>query len=94
MRLALEGGDGSGGESAEYLLELRARVGNGFRIRFRNSHVWMAIPQSDNWFEGNVHTPVNDRAQLKNILFQLWRCFQIVEELDLDEGLVAETTPG
>ena len=44
----------------------------------------MAIPKLDNWFEGNVNPPVNDRAQLKNILFQLWSFFQIVEELDLN----------
>ena len=68
----------------ECLVELRKRVGDGLRIGFRDSHVWMAIPQSDDWFEGNIHVPANDRAQLKNILFQLWSCFQVVEELDLN----------
>jgi len=68
----------------ERLVDLRERVGDGLRVGFRDSHVWMSIPQSDNWFEGNINVPANDRAQLKNILFQLWSCFQIVEELDLN----------
>ena len=68
----------------ECLVELRRRVGDGLRVGFRDSHVWMTIPESRNWFEGNIQLPANDRNQLKEILFQLWSCFSIVENLDLN----------
>lgn len=66
------------------LVSLRGRLGKDLRIVFRDSHVWLAIPNNTNWFEGDLKMPAGDRAQAKMLLGQLRSCFQIVEELDLN----------
>ena len=68
----------------ESLVELRQRFGADVRIGFRDSKVVLAISNQENWFEGNVKIPANDHGQLKNLLFEIWSCFKIVEDLDLN----------
>ena len=66
------------------LVKLRQRVGGELRVVFRDSHVWLAIPNNENWFEGDVHRPAGDRNQMAKLMSELRCCFQIVEELDLN----------
>jgi hypothetical protein len=68
----------------ERLLALRGRLGKELRVGFRDSHVWLAIPNGTDWFEGNLKMPAGDRSQTMMLLGQLRSCFQIVEELDLN----------
>lgn len=68
----------------ERLLELRGRLGKDLRVGFRDSHVWLAIPNETDWFEGSLKIPAGDRGQAMMLLRQLRSCFQIVEELDLN----------
>ena len=68
----------------ERLVALRQRVGDGLRIVFYDSHVWLAIPNRDNWFEGNLWQSADDRNQARMLLGQLRSAFEIVEELDLN----------
>lgn len=66
------------------LMDLRTRVGPGLRVGFRNSHVWIALPNEGDWFEPDLQTRSENQAQLRSFLAQL-RCFtQIIEELDLN----------
>ena len=66
------------------LVDLRGRLGKDLRVGFRQSHVWIAIPNASNWFEADLQMPAGDRTQTKMLLGQLKSCFQIVEELDLN----------
>jgi hypothetical protein len=66
------------------LVRLRRRVGGELSVVFRDSHVWLAIPNKDNWFEGDIHRPAGDRTQMAKLMGELRSCFQIVEELDLN----------
>ena len=66
------------------LVALRGRLGKDLRIVFRDSHVWLAIPNATNWFESDLKVPAGDRMQTKMLLGQLKSCFQIVEELNLN----------
>lgn len=68
----------------ECLIELHHRVGRGVCIGFRDSNVVLAIPNSVNLFEARVKVPAGDRMQLEGLLFDLWSCFRIVEDLDLN----------
>lgn len=68
----------------ERLVKLRKRLGSELRIVFRDSHVWLAIPNTENWFEGDIKRPTGDRNQMAKLLGQLRSCFEIVEELDLN----------
>ncbi|MGJ8695977.1 MAG: DUF3137 domain-containing protein [Verrucomicrobiaceae bacterium] len=68
----------------ESLVDLRKRVGDGLRVVFADSHVWLAIPNKENWFEGDLFRSAHDRAQAESLLGQLRSCFMIVEDLDLN----------
>lgn len=68
----------------ERLVSLRKRVGGGLRIVFYDSHVWLAIPNRKNWFEGSLWHSAHDRSQAKELMGQLRCVFEIVEELDLN----------
>jgi hypothetical protein len=68
----------------ERLLALRGRLGRGLLVGFRDSHVWLAIPNATNWFEGDLKMPASYRSQAKLLMGQLRSCFQIVDELDLN----------
>ncbi|MGC6458652.1 MAG: DUF3137 domain-containing protein [Akkermansiaceae bacterium] len=66
------------------LVELGKRVGNGLKVVFRDSQVYLAIPNKEDWFEGNLHKPAGDRNQAAKLLSELKSCFIIVDELDLN----------
>ncbi|MEN8847699.1 MAG: DUF3137 domain-containing protein [Akkermansiaceae bacterium] len=68
----------------ERLIALRKRVGDGLKTGFHDSNIWLAIPSSENWFEGDLKQAAGSREQTKELIFQLWSCFSIVEELDLN----------
>lgn len=68
----------------ERLLDLRTRLGGGLRIVFRDSHVWLAIPNKEDWFEADLFRPVGDRSQVSQLVGQLTCFLQIVEDLDLN----------
>jgi len=66
------------------LVRLRKRTGPGLRIIFRDSRLWIAIPNREDWFEPNLHCAVGDLSQLKRLLMQMTCCTSIVDELDLN----------
>jgi len=68
----------------ECLVELHQRVGQGVCIGFRASNVVLALPNSVNLFEADSKVPAADRNQLEGLLFDLWNCVRIVEDLDLN----------
>lgn len=68
----------------ERLLGLRGKLGRGLRVGFRSSHVWLAIPNASDWFEGDLKLPAGDQRQTQMLLGQLRTCFELVEELDLN----------
>jgi hypothetical protein len=68
----------------DQLVELGQRVGRDLRVVFRDSQVCLAIPNKDDWFEGNLHKPAGDREQARRILAELRSCLVIVDELDLN----------
>jgi hypothetical protein len=50
------------------LVDLRGRLGKDLRVGFRQSHVWIAIPNASNWFEADLQMPAGDRTQTKMLL--------------------------
>ncbi len=66
------------------LVALGKRVGNGLRVVFRDSRVCLAIPNKEDWFEGDLHKPAEDRQQAAKLLSELKSCLMIVDELDLN----------
>lgn len=68
----------------EQLVDLGRRVGDDLRVVFRDSLVCLAIPNQEDWFEGNLHHPIGDPEQARRILAELRSCFIIVDELDLN----------
>lgn len=68
----------------EQLVELGKRVGKDLRVVFRDSQVCLAIPNKENWFEGDLKKPAGDRDQAAKLLSELRSCFVIVDELDLN----------
>lgn len=68
----------------ERLIALRQRVAADLRVVFYDSHVWLAIPNKENWFEGNLWSSAHDRGQAISLMVQLRCVFQIVKELVLN----------
>jgi hypothetical protein len=68
----------------ERLLSLRGRLGADVRFAFRNSHVFMGIPNNDDWFEPDWNQPASSPGQMRLFLSQMATCFRIVEDLDLN----------
>lgn len=68
----------------EQLVELGKRVGDGLKVVFRDSQVCLAIPNKEDWFEGDLHKPAGDRQQAAKLMSELKSCFMIVDELDLN----------
>jgi len=68
----------------ERLVALRTRVGDGLRVGFRDSRVWLALPHKGDWFEPDLNKAAFSRDQLRMILGQMRSCCHIVEELDLN----------
>ncbi len=68
----------------ERLLALRGRLGGDLRVAFRNSHVFMGIPNDDDWFEPDWNQPASSPHQMRQFLSQMATCFRIVEDLDLN----------
>jgi len=68
----------------ERLVDLTKRYSSNILLSFRDSLVYLAIPQKQDWFEADLHTPANHSAQLQMIFNQLSACFSLVEQLDLN----------
>ena len=68
----------------ERFLELARTWSPKLRASFQDSLVILALPLDHDWFEGNINTPVTDTAQFHNLVAQLYACFSIVEDLDLN----------
>lgn len=68
----------------ERIVELAQRYSKQIILSFRDSLVYLAIPQKQDWFEANLHTPANNSAQLQMVYNQLSSCFGLVEQLDLN----------
>ena len=68
----------------DQLVDLGKRIGRGLRLVFRDSQVCLAIPNKENWFEGDLKKRADDRAQAAKLLGELKSCFIIVDELDLN----------
>ena len=68
----------------ERLLALRGRLNQDVRISFRDSHVFLTVPNQADWFEPRLDRPADDIGQMTNFLGQMAACFQIVEDLNLN----------
>lgn len=68
----------------ERLVELARIYSPQIRVSFRASMVFLAIPNTVDWFEANLKSPANNSAQLQTIINQLRACFGLVEQLDLN----------
>ena len=68
----------------ERMLALRGRLNNDVRFAFRQSHVYMTIPNQDDWFEPRLEHAAHDHGQMSRFLGQMAACFQIVEDLNLN----------
>lgn len=68
----------------ERIVELAKLYSSEIILSFRDSLVYLAIPQKQDWFEANLHTPADNAAQLQTIYNQLSSCFGLVEQLDLN----------
>ncbi len=68
----------------ERLLDLRKHFGNDIRIAFYNSRMHLTIPNQNDWFEPNLHTPAHNTRQMQRFLHQMSSVFRIVTILDLN----------
>ncbi len=68
----------------ERMLALRGRLNDDVRFAFRESHVFMTIPNQADWFEPSLEHPAHERSQMSTFLAQLAACFQIVDDLNLN----------
>ena len=68
----------------ERFIELTRIWGNELRVSFQDSLVILALPKENDWFEGNIRTPIDDPNQFHNLVAQLHACFSTVEDLDLN----------
>ncbi|NNC90688.1 MAG: DUF3137 domain-containing protein [Akkermansiaceae bacterium] len=68
----------------ERMLDLRRRLGADVRFAFRDSRVYITIPNSADWFEPSLHVPARDVGQVRTLMGQMAAVFNIVEELNLN----------
>lgn len=68
----------------ERMLALRGRLNNDVRFAFRSSHVYITIPNKNDWFEPTLSHAAHDSGQMNTFLGQISACFQIVEDLNLN----------
>jgi len=54
------------------------------RITFQNSSLYITIPQSEDWFEADLKTPVRDLSLLNSVASQMQYLFQIVDIMNLN----------
>ncbi len=66
------------------MLALRGRLNEDVRFAFRSSHLYMTIPNKDDWFEPRLSRPAHDPGQMTSVLAQMSSCFQIVEDMNLN----------
>jgi hypothetical protein len=68
----------------ERFLDLRNRWSQGIRAALVDSCLHLAIPLSEDWFEGQKGAPAGATAPLENFLHQLVNILYITETLDLN----------
>jgi len=66
------------------LLDLRSKISMEMRITFQNSSLYITIPQSEDWFEADLKTPVRDLSLLNSVASQMQYLFQIVDIMNLN----------
>jgi hypothetical protein len=71
-------------DTQERMLALRGRLNEDVRFAFRSSHLYMTIPNKDDWFEPMLSRPAHDPGQMTSVLAQMSSCFQIVEDMNLN----------
>ena len=57
----------------ERLLALRGRLGADVRFAFRESHVFMGIPNDEDWFEPDWNQPAESPGQMQTLPRARWR---------------------
>lgn len=67
----------------ERLVTMNRRLGDGITISFRNSNVYIAIPDSQNHFETSLWSPLT-RENLESEFQTVSELVQIVDELNLN----------
>ena len=68
----------------ERLVELAQLYSSEILLSFRDSLVYLAIPQKADWFEADLNSPADSSTQLQMIYSQLSSCFGLVKQLDLN----------
>jgi len=66
------------------LLDLRSKISDEIKITFRNSSLYITIPQQENWFEADLKTSVRDENLLNSVADQMQHLFQIVDIMNLN----------
>ena len=68
----------------ERFIDLTEKWGSEIRASFQDSLVFLALPNRNDWFEGDIRRQVNDSQQFRTLVAQLHACFSTVEDLDLN----------
>lgn len=66
------------------MLALRDAISDRMQMVFKDSSLYITIPQNGNWFESDLDVPVNNMQQLEGIAGQMQHLFQIVDILNLN----------
>lgn len=66
------------------ILDLREKWQDNVHLHFRNSTALIAISNKKNLFEPKLKHSALDKSQIKQFCLELWCCFQIVEDLNLN----------
>ena len=66
------------------LLDLRARHGDGMKVAFKNSAVYIAIPFKGRYLEPDLSVPATDKDQVERLVLEVTAFLSIVEELNLN----------
>ncbi|MDP0491491.1 MAG: DUF3137 domain-containing protein [Verrucomicrobiota bacterium JB023] len=68
----------------ERFIELAENYSTELRAAFKGSLLYLAIPKTADWFEGQLGTPVDDQHQMKTICNELRAAVHLVDALDLN----------
>lgn len=66
------------------ILDLKEKWEANVHLGFKNSNVQIAITHKGNLFEPDLKQSALDRKQIERLSLELWLCFKIVEDLNLN----------
>lgn len=75
----------------ERMIELSQKFSPEIGASFRGSLIYLAIPKTEDWFEGRLDVAAGNESQLRRLFGQLHACFGLVEQLDLNTRIWTKT---